>query len=285
MKMLKVAIVTNKLEYNRFTSKIINCDIIIEHENPITYLKLFSLNFKQAEFFLIGLRMPDIYIIKTLKNRCSRLVVLQHAFNENNKIKTFSYYINNSTKFLSWSLSILFSKLFSYKKKHNTNISCFYFTNYYRNRLNNITKNVLYHKCSEPDPVTFGSEKPILVNNQIIDFFYIDEPLTKTLGISSSKEKIIISNLINKFNIYKLYVKLHPRSSKEKFAGLTNIVLTDSIFSNSKNLIGYKSNLLRHPFRPERFIELSSSDLSWNTKEYNASKKTSYLNDVKKIIT
>jgi hypothetical protein len=178
----------------------------------------------------------------------------------------------------------LFSKLFSYKKKHNTNISCYYFTNYYRNRLNNVIKNVLYHKCGEPDPVSFGSEKPILINNQIIDFFYIDEPLTKTLGITSSKEKIIISNLIIKFNIDKLYVKLHPRSSKEKFAGLTNIVLTDSIFSNSKNLIGYKSNLLRHPFKSERFIELSSSELSWNKKEYKASKTTSYSNDVKKKI-
>ena len=44
MKVLKVAIVTNKLEYHRFTSKIISCDVIIEHENPFTYLKLFSLN-------------------------------------------------------------------------------------------------------------------------------------------------------------------------------------------------------------------------------------------------
>lgn len=284
MKILKVAIVTNKLEYSRFTSKIINCDIIIEHENPITYLKLFSLNFKQAEFFLIGLRIPDIHIIKILKNKCLKLVVLQHAFNENNQIKTFSYYINNSRKFSTWLISILFSKLLCYKTKQNTNIICYYFTNYYKNRLDNIIKNVCFHKCGEPDPVYFGSEKPILINNQIINFFYIDEPLTKTLGISLKKEKIIISDLIIKFNIDRLYVKLHPRSSKEKFAGLPNIVLTDSIFSNSKNLIGYKSNLLRHPFKSEKFIELSSSELSWNIRQYKASKKTSYLNDVKKKI-
>ena len=281
MKKIKVAIVTNTLEYHRFTSKIINCDVIIEHENPFTYLKLFSLNFKQSEFYLIGLRMPDLNLIKLLKNRCSRLVVLQHAFNENNKIKSLSYFFNNTPKFLMWFLSILLGKLFSYKKEYNTVMTCYYFTDYYSNRLDNIVKNVLYYKCGEPDPLYFGSEKTILISKQIIDFFYIDEPLTKTLGISSSKEEKIISDLIIEYNIDKLFVKLHPRSLKEKFVGLPNIVLTDSIFSNSKTLIGYESNLLRHPFKSKRFIKLSREGLSWHTKEYNASEATNYSNDVK----
>ncbi|MDB4638252.1 hypothetical protein OAE64_00020 [bacterium] len=281
MKKLKIAIVTNKLEYSRFTSKIIRCDLIIEHENPISYLKLFRVNFRHAEVFLIGLRSPDVHIIKSLNNRCSRLVVFQHAFNENNKVKTIPYFINNATKFITWSISILVSKLFYFKGVHKTSISCYYFTDYYKDRLKNILKNVGYHKCAEPDPVYFGSEKPISINKKIIEFFYIDEPLTKTLGITPTKEKEIISNLMNEFSVGKLYVKLHPRSSKDKFAGLPNVVLTDSIFSNSKNLIGYKSNLLRHPFKAERFIELSSPELSWNKKEYKASKNTSYLNDVK----
>ena len=255
MKVLKVAIVTNKLEYHRFTSKIISCDVIIEHENPFTYLKLFSLNFKKSEFYFIGLRLPDVYLIKLLKNRCSRLVVLQHAFNENNNIKSFSYFLNNAVKFIMWLFSILITNLFLYKIKYNTKTSCYYFTDYYRKRLNTIVKNVLYHKCGEPDPLNFGSKEKILIENQIINYFYVDEPLTRTLGISLSREKKLISDLITEFHINKLFVKLHPRSSKEKFAGLPNIVLTDSIYSNSKTLIGYKSNLLRHPFKSEKFIE------------------------------
>jgi hypothetical protein len=284
MKVLKVAIVTNKLEYHRFTSKIISCDVIIEHENPFTYLKLFSLNFKKSEFYFIGLRLPDVYLIKLLKNRCSRLVVLQHAFNENNNIKSFSYFLNNAVKFLMWLFSILITNLFLYKIKYNTKTSCYYFTDYYRKRLNTIVKNVLYHKCGEPDPLNFGSKEKILIEDQIINYFYVDEPLTRTLGISLSREKKLISDLITEFHINKLFVKLHPRSSKEKFAGLPNIVLTDSIYSNSKTLIGYKSNLLRHPFKSEKFIELSRAKLSWHIKDYNFSKSGSYSNDVKNNI-
>ena len=36
----KIAIVTNRFEYLRFTRKIVNCDLIIEHEKPWTYLKI-----------------------------------------------------------------------------------------------------------------------------------------------------------------------------------------------------------------------------------------------------
>ena len=81
MKVLKVAIVTNKLEYHRFTSKIISCDVIIEHENPFTYLKLFSLNFKKSEFYFIGLRLPDVYLIKLLNKNKNNIEITLRILN------------------------------------------------------------------------------------------------------------------------------------------------------------------------------------------------------------
>ena len=68
----------------------------------------------------------------------------------------------------------------------------------------------------------------------------------------------------------KIRIKLSSRSTWQKGA--------------YKTMIGYKSNLLRHPFKSEKFIELSRAKLSWHIKDYNFSKSGSYSNDVKNNI-
>ena len=281
MKNKKIGVVTNKLEYERFTSKLVNCDLIIEHENPLTYFDFIGLNFLKSEFYFVGLRIPDCFLLKSLDNRCSKIVIFQHAFNENNEEKSVSYLLKNAKKFCAWVISILFSFLLRLKKKSKSFKYCYYFTEYYKLRLSKIIKNVNYKSCREPNPLIFGSKNSITIDNKIINYFYVDEPLSTTLGISIKKEKKLILKLINKFEIEKLYVKLHPRSPVDKFSDLSNIILTEKVFKNSKNLVGYKSNLLRFPFESNRFIKLSKKTLSWEITDYRVSKILGYIEDVK----
>lgn len=276
----KIAIVTNKMEYYRFTSKIVKCDIIIEHENPISYLKLLNFNLENTVIYFIGLRLPDIYLLKNLLNKCPSIIVLQHAFNHNNILKSVTYLVHNSVKFFCWACSIVFSFSLRFKSKSSTEIKCYYFTDYYLKRLLNLVKSVDFFKCSNPNPTYFGSETKININNEIIDYFYIDEPLTKSLGIAATEEKILLKELIRNFGINKLFVKLHPRSNPNKFAEFQNIEITKSIFVNAQNLIGYQSNLLRYSFNSKNLIRFDRISMKWNKSTYNVIEFGDYSNDV-----
>ena len=277
----KIAIVTNKIEYLRFTSKILACDIIIEHENPISYLKLFNLDLKNSVIYFIGLRMPDVYLLRNLSNRCSSIIVLQHAFNQNNILKSYMYLAQNFLKYFMWSCSISASFFLRFKSKKVAEIKCYYFTDYYLKRLSNFVRPVNFFKCSEPNPTYFGSEIKININSEIIDFLYIDEPLTKTLGITLNEEERILMKLISDFQINKLFVKLHPRSNPNKFDKFKNIIITTSIFTNTKNIIGYQSNLLRYRFKSKNFIKLDRISQKWVKSKYKISEFGNYSNDVK----
>ena len=278
----KIAIVTNEMEYLRFTSKIIKCEIIVEHENPTSYLHLFNLDLKNTEIYFVGLRMPDVYLLKNLSSRCSKIIVLQHAFNKNNILKSFAYLTQNFSKYLMWSISILVGFFLRLKQKTTTKIQCYYFTDYYLRRLTGFVKSVKFFKCSSPDPTYFGSEKKINVNSKNIDFLYIDEPLTKTLGITSDQEESILKELINDFQINKLFIKPHPRSKTTKFEKLKNVVLTKSIYINTKNIIGYQSNLLKYSFKSKNIIKLDRTSMKWKKSKHIRISQGTYSKDVKK---
>lgn len=282
MKMTKVAIVTSKAEYLRFTKKIIDCDLIIEHEKPITYLNFLKIDFQNSIFYFMGLRAPDVFLIKNLYGKCEKIIVFQHAFNENNIIKSASYILNNFFKFFMWSISICLSYFLKAKKNIKTIVECFYFTKYYKKRLTNFIHNARFIRCSDPDPTIYGTQKKIVVKNDKVDYFYIDEPLTKSLGITKKEENKLIENLISNYDINKLYVKLHPRSKKDKFTTFKRIAITENIYKNCQNLVGYQSNLLRYNFKSKNFIMLNRDLKSWSKVAYLTYGEGSYVDDVKK---
>ena len=282
--MKRIAILDTKIEYHRFTSKIYNCKIFITHQNPLSFLKLYFLELNKYEIIFVASRVPDIFLLKILKNRAKKIVVLQHAFTENNQFFNFNYIKNNSLKFFLWSCSIIFMIPLFFKKFCLTNLNCFYFTDYYKNRIKEIYKNSNYFKCSDPNPLIYGSPYEIKISDQACDFFYVDEPLSKTLGISKLKEQYLIKELINKYKIKKLYVKIHPRSKHKKFKTFKNVFVVDHIFSKTTNLIGYKSNLLRYNYDSKFLIALNSDTLKWEKKIFYNKFKVGYITDVKKYL-
>lgn len=121
--MKRIAILDTQIEYNRFTSKIFNCNIFIKHQNPFSYLKLYFLDLNKHEIIFVASRVPDMYLLRFLKNRANKIVVLQHAFAENNQFYNFNYIKNNFSKFILWSCSILFMIPLIFKKQLLTTLS------------------------------------------------------------------------------------------------------------------------------------------------------------------
>ena len=281
--MKRIAILDTRIEYERFTSKIFTCEIFITHQNPFSFFKLYLLNLNQFEIIFVASRVPDIFLLKFLKNKASNIIVLQHAFTENNKFYNFSYLKNNLKKFSLWFCSIIFMLPLLLKKKTTTNLSCFYFTDYYKRRIKKIYDSSKFNKCSEPNPLIYGSPFDIEANKDICEFFYIDEPLTKTLGISVNEEINLIKNLIRKYDIKKLYVKIHPRSNKDKYLSFKNIFPVDCVFINSTNIVGYKSNLLRYNYNSKFLIYLDNTLMKWKKKKFTKKYKTGYISDVIKF--
>lgn len=282
--MKRIAVLDNRIEYERFTSKIFTCEIFITHQNPFSFFKLYLLNLNQFEIVFVASRTPDIFLLKFLKNKASNITVLQHAFSKNNQFYNFYYLKNNFKKFALWFCSMIFMIPLVFKKNITTNLTCFYFTDYYKRRIKKIYNNSKFYKCSEPNPLLYGSPYEIKTNEDKCEFFYIDEPLTKTLGISIKEERNLIKNLINKYNIKKLYVKIHPRSNKDKYLSFINILPVDCVYTNSTNIIGYKSNLLRYNYNSRYLIYLNYNMMKWEKKKFSKKHNVGYISDVKKLL-
>ena len=282
--MKRIAVLDTRIEYERFTSKIFNCEKFVTHQNPLSLFKLYFLNLKQYEIIFVASRVPDVFLLKFLKNKASNIIVLQHAFAENNQFYNFNYLKNNFLKFFLWFCSIIFMVPLLFKKSATTNLLCFYFTDYYKLRIKKIYNDSNFYECSEPNPLVYGSPNQIKVNDNKCEFFYIDEPLTKTLGISYKKEVYLIKNLITQYNIKKMYVKIHPRSNKDKYRFFKNIFPTDQVFINSNYIIGYKSNLLRYNYNSKFLIYLDNISMKWKKKKFEKKFKVGYIADVRKLI-
>lgn len=280
----KIAVVTNAEEYNRFTKKIIDCDILIIHEKPSSYFNILNMSLSESEFYFIGARAPDIYLISNIINRCKQIHILQHAFNKNYSKVSIYFLYNNFCRFVAWFVSIIIGHIFKFKRKVNSDVYCYYFTNYYKLRIGNVYPNITFYSCSKPDPTVFGTSVQMNKNLTPINYFYVDEPLTKTLGLTNKSELQLICNLINQFKIKKLYVKLHPRSNKFKFSKIKQVYITESIYQNSKHIIGFKSNLLKFNFNSKYFIGLDKKDLSWKLNKRKSFEVGTYIEDVKNIM-
>ena len=163
-----------------------------------------------------------------------------------------------------------------------------YFKNFYKDRWQKLLglQNVTFIECGHPDPLEYGTENRLATCLEENDYFYVDEPLTSTLGISGIDEIEIVKKMISSFSIRNLKVKLHPRSSRTKFASLPEIELCDQIYLNSKYVFGYRSGLLDAPFSSKSTVyKLDPSTGTWINKELIKPYSKTYVHEFRQIFT
>jgi hypothetical protein len=168
-------------------------------------------------------------------------------------------------------------------KSYRGSIFVYYFSHHYKISLKKKLQNfdVNFLKCTPPDPIKYGSLTDIPVSIKRIECFYIDEPLDKTLGISAERERVLMRKLISHLGAdVSIYVKLHPRSDRSKYADFNQFIVVDEVYKECKCLCGYNSGLLDLNFNNEVFVTLDK-DLDWVNKPHIKSYKAlSYLDDV-----
>ena len=87
--MKRIAVLDTRIEYERFTSKILIKNLLLT--KILFHFLNYILNLKQYEIIFIMSRVPDVFLLKFLKNKASNIIVLQHAFAENNQFYNFNY--------------------------------------------------------------------------------------------------------------------------------------------------------------------------------------------------
>ncbi len=264
-----VTIVHNKLEYHRYTSKIVESNLMIEFMKPLTSFKLLWIDLSESKVVFSGARIVDIYAFNAVKRKAKEILILQHAENENRTSTTIKFLWANRVKVTCWAMSaVIISSIMLFKKRKGntpTRINIYYWLQSYRKRWQEHIKTPVNSVlCPTPNPLIYGCVKPIPVEMSVVDYFLIDEPLTKTLGISAKAEIDIIKRLINKYKITKLFVKLHPRSSVMKYQEIKELFITDSVYIKARNICGYKSGLLSAPYQSDSQIIYHPDINSWN---------------------
>ena len=112
----------------------------------------------------------------------------------------------------------------------------------------------------------------------------MDEPLTKTLGITEEEEKALLHALQERIED-DIYVKLHPRSDPSKYIQLPRFRVVNKIYQNADVVAGYRSALLDFNFRNKQLVKLES-DLTWRTKTVESRKLQydDYISQIKEFL-
>lgn len=277
----------NEQEKIRFGRKILPIENInfFYYESMVSWFK--NLRYQNVDIcFLFGSRPPDSFAAKYALKISKKIIILQHAKNSRRKKFTMNYFLQNYKKLFFWLNAIFFLKFVTYFKRNNNSYSdivVFYFTEEYKKdweeRLGKYSPKFV--KCDPPDVSIYGTEQDIQINEKKIDCFYIDEPLTTTLGISSKEEEKLLLDLQDLVTNKTIYIKLHPRSYHGKFKNFTNVIIVNEIYENCTFLVGYKSGLLDYNFKFEHEIKLI--DYQWKQVFNNKiNSKSSYIDDVMK---
>lgn len=254
-----VTIVHNKLEYDRYTSKIVESDLMIEFMKPLTAFRLLWVNLSEAKVVFSGARVVDLYTFNAFKRKVKEILILQHAENENRTRFSVKFLWANRVKVTYWALSIaIINAIMLFKKERiskSTKINIYYWLQSYRKRWEEYVKQeVNAVLCPAPNPLIYGCVKPIQIDEIVVGYFLVDEPLSKTLGITPEEEVELIKGLIKKYKITELFVKLHPRSSASKYDDIPEIIITETVLIKAKNVCGYKSGLLAAPYQSDSRI-------------------------------
>lgn len=291
MKYLSINI--NDLERQRFANHLLgnDCDYYY-HEKLTSILGRCKFNIAQT-VFIWGRRPPDIAAYKRASKLNKNIVILQHAKNPRRESVPLNYYVNNFKKVAMWVSSmgrLKLPKISNLIKKNNKqpSVHILYYTDEYKaewqQHFKHI-KNVNYIKCDEPCVSTFGSSTSTIINTQPIKCFYVDEPLTTTLGITSKQEQNLLKQLSEKIQ-GKIYVKLHPRSDCNKYKELQQFKVVDQIYNNVDFLAGYRSSLLDFNFNTSKMLRLTQEQV-WSEETRINSRHVSssdYLTQIKEYI-
>lgn len=268
--MRTLAIVEREQEYFRFTSKIVAADYVVTYHlgAVIEVLRTFKRYKNVNTVYLVGLRAVDIELIKAISRFNLNVIVLQHAFNENRASLTPRIITSNFKKSINWITVILVLRILKlfvgliYEKQRAV-YYIFYYTNYYEKRFATIGLDYCAYLCDFPNPFTFGCVNNIVKAERSVEAFYVDEPLSSTLGIPSRREIEALERFRNIHNVKEIEVRLHPRSYRHKYDGVNFIKVVDDIPEYCEYLLGYKSNLLLGDFSYGAFFGLNDDILEF----------------------
>lgn len=239
---------------------------------------------------VLGARPPDKAVVHHLGAKADRIIILQHAINQRRKIKELSlhYFLVNFRKIFYWSILIIVCKLLP--RNRLPPVHLYYFTDNYLSEWEQILGEGNFEAtfCPAPDPTRFGSKKDILINDTPVSYQLIDEPFTKTLGISVKNERVLLQKILEISEDAPIMVKLHPRSQPEKYAFSKQFILSECIYSNPGALIGYKSGLLNYNFCTKKYLCILYEDGKFKIqtviKKQKNKNRITYLDVVKKEI-
>lgn len=285
--------VPTHLEYQRYIP-----DALDKYLKPIVYqnhifefIKIIFCLRPGKKILLNGNRIVDIFIISECINRGLDVNVIQHGSNlyKSNKLNLLQFINKTFFNKVFWSvlLSLFFLRIiniFSRSGKLQSRIRIFYFTPEFKNFFiknfgNTSTLELEFIEYKTPNPLTWGTVKnintiPFLKN------FYIDEPLSATLGLSNGKEIIEILKTLPDDEI--LHIKPHPRSSYKKFVNIDKIKLTQEVPLKTKRLFGFKSNLLNYEYSFKEYYQIQN-DGTVLKGEFKFKKNTKKLTSIEDI--
>lgn len=200
---------------------------------------------------VLGARPPDKVAVRHLGPRADAVVILQHATNRRRSFNELSlgYFRRNFRKLVYWSLFTLLCSLVP-RGRRETPKHVYYFTLDYRNEWARALGEGSFDAtmCPRPDPTRFGTIEDIPVSADAVAYQMIDEPFTQTLGISSAQERALFEAILAATGDEIIMVKPHPRSRPGKCDFSDRFVVSETIYSHAKTVIGYRSGLLEYPF-------------------------------------
>lgn len=211
---------------------------------------------------LIGLRPPDWAGLLYLGQRCRAVAVLQHAKQPRRSISELppGFFIQNLHKLFYWAAFSAYCKLMSFLSRTSRGdriVRLYHFSDDYTKELERFLTSGTYEAiaCPLPDPTRFGTSVDIPISQDPVAFHLIDEPFTTTLGLSAAKERELLQAILDAAAPDRIHVKVHPRSTHNKFSFSDRFIISEAIYAKARTLIGYRSGLLDYPFQsPMRLI-------------------------------
>ena len=287
MKYLSVNI--NPLEKKRFTEDILeqDCEFYFHEEFKSVFSRC---KFRQAKtVFIWGRRPPDISAFKLAVKTVENVIIMQHAKNPRREVVPFTYFITNFKKVCKWlaSMGRLKASRLTTRNSDSPRVFVFYFTDAYRDEWQSHThglQDVRFIKCEPPKVNKYGVVIEPDISLEPVNCFYIDEPLTATLGISEAEERKFLHNLAQKIE-GPILVKLHPRSCRAKFNGLSQFQVVDAIYQHASTIAGYNSGLLDFNFTAKRMLKLQKSGEWLEVSRMNHEKSGDYVAQIKEHLS
>lgn len=221
-----------------------------------------------------GIRFCDRLLVYLACLSGCKVIIIQHGRNEYfqvldilstfKKLISSSRYCREAIFLLFVSIQIIARRVFYKDRSSNAFCKLYYFTDDYNKswseRLSQRNVNYLSSQVKPPNPLTWGTVVPI-PRVDYLSCFLVDEPLDVTLGLSDDDFFKILNDFLEDMSIDQIFVKKHPRSHVDKFREHERFIEVDSIPLRTKNLIGYKSNLLYCGISADKFFQVSRSGI------------------------